>query len=807
LTGTATQPELTFTSSPPLGSDVLLGMVMTGQSAESDSTAPGGRRYARLGTYVGQGLLRSLGPDGGNSERLSLSSGANISRQGRETYGIEYRMDERFSLVGEYDEFDEFNSGVKWKIIRDRPKPVDEPDEKAPAGERARIRVEGLGWLGNWEQRRSLERLLRDQVGESLDANAIEDASILLLSALADEGFKDATLDVELTAKDGTTRQLNVDSTLSTPLPRPLQATSAVFEVKRGERQYVGDVTISGLTAIPIGRARAYFRPTAFLVANEASRPHTKSRLTRAVERLQDELKQLGFAEAVVRVENEAVEPDSGKVSLAIVVEEGPRWQVRSVIVSGGDDFEEPLDALQKFAARPWSRLWQQDVREVARRVLYAGGFPDVEVGITHAVGEVESQVKPVDVTVEITRGGQVKLGEVRIEGADHTRESVVRRRIGSRAGDVFNPIVLERSRYRLARLGVFDSVEMSVEPTDGPERDAVFVLKEGRQWGAAVQLGYGTYEQLRAGLEVSKKNVFGLAHQTRLELVQSMKSSRGELSYTVPELFGESIDGTARIFGLEREEISFVRTEVGVNVALRRPIRQINGEASVGYTFQSLRNRENELSTAPLDSEDVTVGSVDVGISSDWRDSPLRPRRGASLYGRLEVASQDFGGESDFQRLVVGGSVHTSLGAGRWLHFAMSHGVVTTEGSENDALLPVNKRFFPGGDGSIRGYKSGEAAPRGADGKFIGAKSFLRAGLDVEQALTETLSIVAFFDAVGIAARLADYPFEERLYSAGLLLRYHTIVGPTQLGYGRNLNPRIDDPSGTLFFSIGIPF
>jgi outer membrane protein assembly complex protein YaeT len=805
LKGTATQPELTFNSSPPLGSDVLLGMVMAGLPASREGTDPGSRRYARLGTYVGQGILRNLSPDTGDSDRLSISSGSNISVQGRETYDIEYRMRERFSLVGEYDEYDEFNSGVKWRFLRDRRKTAMESEEETPDGERARIRVNGLGWLGNWEQRRSLERLLQEQVGETLDANGIEDAAILLLSAVADEGFKDAEIELELTTSDGSERRLTLDSTFSTPLPRPLEVTSVVFHVKRGERQFVGDVSISGLTAIPIARARGFFRPTPFLLATEGSRPHTQSRMTRAIDRLREELNKLGYVEAEVSAEKTAT--DSGRVSLAITVTEGPRWQVRSIRVSGADQFGEKLSEIQKHAALPWSRRWQQDVREAARRIFYEEGYPDAGVAISHGVGEIESGVKPVDVTVAITPGEQVKLGEVRIEGAESTRASVIRRRIASKEGDLFNPILLERSRYRLTRLGIFESVDMRIEPGEGPVRNAVFALKESRQWGAAALFGYGTYERLRVGLEVSKRNLFGLAHQGRLELIKSMKSTRGELSYTVPELFGESVDGTARVFGLEREEISFLRNEFGVNIALRRPIRAISGEASVGYTFQSLQSTENELSTAPTDIEDVIVGSIDFAVLSDWRDSPLRPRKGASLYGRLEVASQAFGGESDFQRLVIGGSVHTSLGTGRWLHFALSHGVVTTQGSENDLLLPVNKRFFPGGDGSIRGYKSGEAAPRGEDGKFIGAKSYLRAGIEVEQALTESLSIVAFLDALGSAPQLEDYPFEESLFSAGALLRFHTIVGPIQLGYGHNLNPRVDDPSGTLFFSIGFPF
>jgi len=41
----------------------------------------------------------------------------------------------------------------------------------------------------------------------------------------------------------------------------------------------------------------------------------------------------------------------------------------------------------------------------------------------------------------------------------------------------------------------------------------------------------------------------------------------------------------------------------------------------------------------------------------------------------------------------------------------------------------------------------------------------------------------------------------------AGLGLRYQTLIGPVRLEYGRNLNPRIDDPAGTLHFSVGFPF
>jgi outer membrane translocation and assembly module TamA len=66
---------------------------------------------------------------------------------------------------------------------------------------------------------------------------------------------------------------------------------------------------------------------------------------------------------------------------------------------------------------------------------------------------------------------------------------------------------------------------------------------------------------------------------------------------------------------------------------------------------------------------------------------------------------------------------------------------------------------------------------------------------------------VVAFGDALGTAVSLRNFPSKERLYSVGLGLRYQTLVGPVRVEYGRNVNPRPDDPPGTWQISIGYPF
>ena len=133
--------------------------------------------------------------------------------------------------------------------------------------------------------------------------------------------------------------------------------------------------------------------------------------------------------------------------------------------------------------------------------------------------------------------------------------------------------------------------------------------------------------------------------------------------------------------------------------------------------------------------------------------------------------------------------------------------GQIGTTAFEELEELPASVRFFAGGDNSIRGYQRGEAAPRDPDGFFIGAKTLLLANVELEQAVTPNWSAVLFGDALGISESLRNYPFHEELYTVGLGIRYQTLIGPLRLEYGRNINPRENDPSGTWHFSIGYPF
>jgi translocation and assembly module TamB len=120
VSGKASAPTITFTSSPALDSEQVLLMVMTGAAPSNEVNSSLTHRAVQIGAFFGQSLFGSLMGSGADPDRLSVESGEKISEQGKETYSIEYKLTDRLSLTGEYDEFDEYNAGIKWRVA---PKP------------------------------------------------------------------------------------------------------------------------------------------------------------------------------------------------------------------------------------------------------------------------------------------------------------------------------------------------------------------------------------------------------------------------------------------------------------------------------------------------------------------------------------------------------------------------------------------------------------------------------------------------------------------------------------------------------------
>jgi outer membrane protein assembly complex protein YaeT len=646
-----------------------------------------------------------------------------------------------------------------------------------------------------------------DMRKEVVDANFIENAGLIIISRMREDGFLNPTVIADMELADDRRFAMRWRSTIDPPLPRPLSARRVHFKVYEGQRYFFDQLTFSGLYALPEKQARSFFIETDALITLKRNRIFTPGRLKRGIGALTELLERRGFQNVRVQTADVHQNDETGAVNVRIDVQEGPFHWVRSVrIETFVQETNRPIYTEVIEPKAPYSQLWLQDFIQTLKATNYIGGYADTAAEVKTLNREEITNSIRLDLLATVRTGPQIDVGHVRFLGHKETKEGIMADRVPLKSGDLLDPAKAEKGRSRLARLGIFDSVKLRYDIIDPDTRDVIYDVKEGKSLNINLLFGYGSYEMLRGGVELEKKNVWGMAHHARLRAIQSFKSTRGDFLYTMPQFIGEEIDLFLNGFGLVREEIDFTRKEYGGGAGGLKHFTGISTDLSLRYNYQVLRAADAPEAITRRSVENPGVGAIIADLRHDMRDSPIYPTRGYKLFTTLEVASEYLAGDVDYQRFELAASYHQPLGGGRVLSAGLSHGLIAPLDSAAEDI-PFNKRFFPGGEYSIRGYQDGEAAPRNAQGDIIGAETYIFGSVEFEQALTPKWAVVVFVDAVAFARDFGNYPADEALYSVGGGLRWKSIVGPVRLEYGYNLNPRDRDPVGTLHLSLGFPF
>jgi len=666
--------------------------------------------------------------------------------------------------------------------------------------------VRGLGLFGNRKLTRVIRQVHPEEVQRAtFDANFVEDAFVILRNQLVNEGYLNTAVTATVTPALGDDLIVAWDGAAELLVPRPLAARRIVFRVERGRRFCFDEFALEGLTALPARVAQGYFFKGDMLLRLRASRRFNPAQFERSLNNLRQELVNLGHRDATVLPTRLERDDATGRVNVTVTVNEGPLHRVASVAVREQVEAgrtNPPVRVLEPGV--PWSPLWEQDFEHRLRVEQYRLGHPDTIAHLRRLRSEQAEGAIAEHLEAIVHPGPLVQLGEVRFEGQEKARTNWLARR-SRLEGPLLDRMAVESARERLSRQGIFNFVGVRYEPPDGETRDVVFELTEGRRVEFNLLAGYGSYDQFFGGLEWNQFNLWGVGHQSRLRGMQSFKTSNVLYTYGIPELWLPGLGVFGNIDALRREEISFEREELKFGVGGRKSFPRPGLQFGLRYSYEFL-NADEPGSGLSIDTSEFTrVAAIIFEGQWDRRDNPLAPRRGHRVYTVIEAADPAWGSDAPYQLVELGASAHVPLVSGLILHGNVQHGIAFAGDSANN--LPFNKRFFPGGENSVRGYQRGEASPLDADGQQIGAEVYLQGNLELEQYLTESWSLVAFLDTVGIAERRADYPADEWLWSVGGGLRWNSIIGPVRVEYGHNLTPRPGDPKGTLHLSIGFPF
>jgi len=672
----------------------------------------------------------------------------------------------------------------------------------------AKLKVSGYGILGNRELKRILTTLeLGGKKPEVLASAFIEDAALILSARVKSDGYLEPSIVIELVSTQGERMKAQAEELLENPLPRELRFREVIFRIHKGFLYHYKSLEFAGLESIQDKRARAYFMDTTGLLPLKRNKVYTPEKLRHGLNSVTDLLDRQGYQQATVQVSELKRDDKTGAVRVRILVHQGMQSIVRSVrkelLV---EDPDVPASVTMVYPNKAYSSFWAQDFRQSLKTNQFKLGYPDVTAEVSILRQEPLGKKIFLEMAATIKRGPQVRIGNIEVHGQKKTRSSLLSRRIRIKRGELLNPIRVEEGRFRLAQLGSFDRVDLEYTPVDEHTRNVSYQVKEGKDFNVSLLFGYGSYELLRGGFEIEQYNIWGRAHHARLKVVQSFKASSAEFTYTMPESIGTDVDVFLNASGLRREEISFTRIEYGGGFGAHKYLKPLATDVTLRYNYQILNANEVQGIVSAEGVTNTAVGAIITELKHDRRDNPLYPRKGYKVFGSLELASESLGGEVNYERLDLSSSWHHGLGGGRFVNLGVSHGLVLTGGNPAKDL-PFNRRFFPGGQNSIRGYQEGEASPRDDQGRIVGAETYSLGTVEFEQSLTPRWSLVLFSDSLGFAREVGNHPFDTGLFSVGGGLRWRTIIGPVRLEYGYNLNPRPRDPTGTLQFSLGFPF
>ncbi len=109
---TLDDPSVYFSSTPTLPNSEIIRLLATGGLA--------GGEVGAVGVYLGKGLLGvgAGGVDSSLADRLTVDIGEAGGRDGGNTFGVQYRINDRLSLNGGYDIYEAHNLDLIWSVFK-----------------------------------------------------------------------------------------------------------------------------------------------------------------------------------------------------------------------------------------------------------------------------------------------------------------------------------------------------------------------------------------------------------------------------------------------------------------------------------------------------------------------------------------------------------------------------------------------------------------------------------------------------------------------------------------------------------------
>ncbi len=518
-----------------------------------------------------------------------------------------------------------------------------------------------------------------------------------------------------------------------------------------------------------------------------------------------------GFPDA--RVELDLQKAEKG-VDAVYRINEGGEQKIASISLEGASLFP-ARDILKTLVDTAGGPLFQPNLQ---RDVGIIESFY-----LNHGVRgtRVTSRLVPagtnrVQVVFDIEEGTPVTIRNILITGNRTTRMSVIKREIKVHKGGPADLSLIQDTKRRLERLGIFSDVRTEEVMTDAKDENLVLTVQEGEQNYAGAGFGFETsavgspsagqnqYSPKVSG-EYIRTNVLGLGAQLSFIGQYSLLERRVVGSWTQPYLFGLPLQPSL-LGWVEREDMIFYTfNRRGVSFNLTRPLgRHLLLITTLSWSRTELTKVDILPSEIDRRFQPFATALASVSLVMDRRDDTLNPTKGFFFSAVGQVATPVFGTESDYWKTFFKFQYFRPFLS--QLDFDVTARLGLCQG-----LIAIPERFFAGGSSSFRGRGFDNLGPKDpTTGNPVGGRALFLVNTELQFPLLlsfKDLSGVIFYDVGNVFSAISAFRIKDFEGAMGLGLRYRTPLGPVRLEVAWNLDNPERRGRPLLFFTIGNVF
>ncbi|OHB89834.1 MAG: outer membrane protein assembly factor BamA [Planctomycetes bacterium RIFCSPHIGHO2_02_FULL_40_12] len=452
-----------------------------------------------------------------------------------------------------------------------------------------------------------------------------------------------------------------------------------------------------------------------------------KDKFNEDIERIKAFYGSGGWLDADVKWK-EQYSPDSSKVFLNVLIDEGERYYVDTINIKGNILFTNTeignmLELKKGSAFLPESL--QKDTQNV-QKAYGRQGYINASVKTDYTYKQVEPKI---DITYDIRENERFFIEKVLISGNDKTKDTVIRRELLFFPGERLDTEKVHISEERLTGTGYFDSesgtpTDISYEPgTKHNTKNVIVNVKEGRTGILRFGGGFGANAGLFADVSYTDKNfdIFdlpkdwkdfisgnafrGAGHVVTLRFSPGFQRTEGLFSFQNPSVYdtGYSLGFSANVLRRAREDYDEERKGGKISVG-KQVLRGLRLTLTPNYEVIGIQNID---SNAPQTVKDIEGSSsklsLELNAVLDRRNSRFFTTKGYEITSSLEVSGLDV----DIVKFIARGQrYHTIFDFPNWGKHVLSYGgTFGVVESTTDEDVPIFERLFAGGSNSIRGF------------------------------------------------------------------------------------------------------